>query len=196
MGSTRSPSLLILSADGATSVKVDTTAPRQADDLADYFCPGRRRRPAREVREKVVVALLKRGAPKKTNPLMTPTTRLWPIPALFPFVASLSLWGGEPASTSVNVSWDRTTLVSRTTPTLQVVVNPMLRQGSPIHDGAFSALKDLHASHVRYVPWFPYPRLVVAELDAPTATGTSWDFSLIDPMTRDFMGATRASRPS
>jgi hypothetical protein len=66
----------------------------------------------------------------------------------------------------------------------------MLRPGSPIHDGAFKALRDLRASHVRYVPWFPYPRLVVPELDAPTAEGTSWDFSLIDPMTRDFMEAT------
>jgi len=36
------------------------------------------------------------------------------------------------------------------------------------------------------VPWFPYPKLAVAELEAPTATKTSWDFSLIDPMTLDF----------
>jgi len=40
------------------------------------------------------------------------------------------------------------------------------------------------------VPWLPYPRLGVAELEAPTAEKTSWDFSVIDPMTKDFMAAT------
>jgi len=97
--------------------------------------------------------------------------------------------GPEAPANTVAVEWDRTLLVSRTTPTLQVVVNPMLRAGSPIHDGAFAAVQALHASHVRYVPWFPYPKLVVPELDPPTAGATSWDFSLIDPMTRDFMEA-------
>jgi hypothetical protein len=43
---------------------------------------------------------------------------------------------------------------------------------------------------VRYVPWLPYPRLAVAELEAPTKDKTSWDFSLIDPMTIDFLKAT------
>lgn len=78
----------------------------------------------------------------------------------------------------------------RTTPTLQVVVNPMLRRGTPVHDGANAALKSLGADYVRYVPWLPYPKLAVAELDPPTKTKTSWDFSLIDPMTIDFLNAT------
>ena len=30
----------------------------------------------------------------------------------------------------------------------------------------------------------------MAELDPPTQSGTSWNFSLIDPMTKDFMDAT------
>jgi len=91
---------------------------------------------------------------------------------------------------TVSVDWDKTTLVSKSTATLQVVVNPMLRQGSPIHDGSFQALKDLGADYVRYVPWEPYPKLAVAELDPPTKDKTSWDFTLIDPMTRDFLNAT------
>ena len=33
--------------------------------------------------------------------------------------------------------------VSKTTATLQVVVNPPLRRGSPIHDNAFRALHDI-----------------------------------------------------
>jgi len=61
-----------------------------------------------------------------------------------------------------------------------------------MHDGAFNALRDLKADYVRYVPWFPYPKLAVAELDAPDGQKTSWDFSLIDPMTIDFFEATKA----
>jgi len=95
----------------------------------------------------------------------------------------------EPLPVSVN--WNETLLALKTTPTLQVVVNPMLRRGSPVHDGAFAALRSLGADYVRYVPWYPYPKLVVAELEAPTATKTSWDFSLIDPMTEDFFAATK-----
>src|SRR5258708_25136492 len=37
----------------------------------------------------------------------------------------------------VTVDWNKTIIVSRSTPTLQVVVNPMLRAGAPIHDAAF-----------------------------------------------------------
>lgn len=81
--------------------------------------------------------------------------------------------------------------VSRTTPTLQVVVNPMLRRGSEIHDNAYKALKDLGADYVRYVPWRPYPKLAVAELKPPKNGKTYWDFSLIDPMTVDFLEATK-----
>jgi hypothetical protein len=90
----------------------------------------------------------------------------------------------------LTIDWNRTTIVSRTTPTLQVVVNPMLQRGSPIHDGTFAALKDLGADFVRYVPWLPYPKLAVAELKPPTPAQTYWDFSLIDPMTLDFFAAT------
>jgi hypothetical protein len=54
----------------------------------------------------------------------------------------------------------------------------------------FKALKDLRCDDVRYVPWLPYPKLAVAELKPSAAGKTSWDFSLIDPMTDDFMKAT------
>src|ERR1700761_7051970 len=90
----------------------------------------------------------------------------------------------------ITVDWNKTVIVSKSTPTLQVVVNPMLRPGSPIHDGAYQAVKQLGADYVRYVPWLPYPRLAVAELEPPTQEKTSWDFSLIDPMTKDFLAAT------
>jgi hypothetical protein len=90
----------------------------------------------------------------------------------------------------VRVDWDKVDGVSRTTPTLQVVVNPELRRGAKLHDGAFDALRGLGAEYVRYVPWLPYPRLAVAELEPPADGKTSWDFSLIDPMMEDFMQAT------
>src|SRR5689334_15789838 len=86
-------------------------------------------------------------------------------------IISLSLT----AQIKLNVDWNKQLRVSQSTPTLQVVVNPMLRRGSPIHKQSFEALKNLQADYVRYVPWLPYPRLGVAELEPPTATATSWD---------------------
>ena len=89
----------------------------------------------------------------------------------------------------VHVDWSSTEPL-RTTPTLQVVVNPLLMRDSPIHDAVFAALKNLGADYVRLAFWHPYPKLAVAELDRPTAKKTSWDFSLIDPLVSDFYRAT------
>jgi hypothetical protein len=94
-------------------------------------------------------------------------------------------------SPSITAQWDKPTMVSRSTPTLQVVGNPMLRRGAAMHNGSFDALHQLGADYVRYVPWFPYPKLAVAELKPPTDKETSWGFSLIDPMTIDFFEATK-----
>ena len=102
---------------------------------------------------------------------------------------ALSL-AGIAAAQKIDIKWDAVQRVSKTTPTLQVVVNPPLRQGTAIHDRVFAELKSLGADYVRYVPWLPYPKLGIAELDPPTANKTSWDFSLIDPMTIDFLKAT------
>ncbi|HET7103756.1 MAG TPA: hypothetical protein VFI20_06685, partial [Terracidiphilus sp.] len=96
----------------------------------------------------------------------------------------------QESTDAVSIHWDKTVVVSMSTPTLQVVVNPPLRPGQPLAKGAYKALKELGADYVRYVPWLPYPKLAVAELEPPTAEKTSWDFSLIDPMTKEFMDAT------
>ena len=101
--------------------------------------------------------------------------------------------GAAPAaddSAKISVDWSKVSSVSRMTPTLQVVVNPPLRRGEALHDAAFRDLRDLGCDVVRYVPWLPYPRLAVAELEPPKDGKTSWDFSLIDPMTEDFLAAT------
>lgn len=94
-------------------------------------------------------------------------------------------------SVTVSAQWDKVIRISQTTPTLQVVVNPPLQRGTPVHDNAFKALHDLGADYVRYVPWLPYPKLGVAELEPPKDGRTSWDFTLIDPMTIDFLEATK-----
>jgi hypothetical protein len=92
---------------------------------------------------------------------------------------------------AITVGWENVARVSKTTPTLQVVVNPLIQRGSPIHDNVFRELRALRADYVRFVPWFPYPLLGVAELEAPANGTTSWDFSLIDPIVEDFEQATR-----
>src|SRR5712691_3073840 len=109
--------------------------------------------------------------------------------ALGVFMLRPALAQDEPGK--VPVQWDKVVRVSKTTPTLQVVVNPPLRRGSAIHDNAFKALRDVQADYVRYVPWLPYPKLGVAELEPPRDGRTSWDFSAIDPMTIDFLEATK-----
>jgi hypothetical protein len=101
---------------------------------------------------------------------------------------SYALLGDEPSLT-VKADWNKVESISTTTLTLQVVVNPLLRRGSPIHGRAWDALRQLGADYVRFVPWYPYPKLGVAELKPPTAEHTSWDFSLIDPLVSDFFGA-------
>ena len=91
----------------------------------------------------------------------------------------------------LSIHWDKVTVVSKTTPTFQVVVNPPLRPGQALAVASYKAVKALGAEDVRYVPWLPYPRLAVAELEPPTRQKTSWDFSLIDPMTKEFFAATQ-----
>ena len=105
--------------------------------------------------------------------------------------SSAQSYSAKDQPAKVAAHWDKITSVSKTTATLQVVVNPPLRRGSPIHDNAFKSLHDLQADYVRYVPWLPYPKLGVAELEPPAGGKTSWDFSLIDPMTIDFLEATK-----
>jgi hypothetical protein len=114
-------------------------------------------------------------------------------------VSTLLLWSSLPAPAqtspeappSVTIAWDSVARVSHTTASLQVVVNPPLRRGSKIHDRVFQALRDLQPDYARFVPWLPYPRLAVAELEPPHDGQTFWDFSLIDPLTIDFLEATK-----
>ena len=92
---------------------------------------------------------------------------------------------------SLVIDWNNITSISKTTATLQVVENPMVRPGSPIHESVFKALKEMEADYVRYVPWFPYPKMAVAELKQPTKDSTFWDFTYLDSTMEAIMNATQ-----
>ncbi len=74
---------------------------------------------------------------------------------------------GDPIQ--IEVSWSSHDYDLHTTPTIQVVVNPLLdRHYSPVHDQVFASLKNLQSDYTRYAAWFPYPKMSVAELDPPS----------------------------
>ena len=50
---------------------------------------------------------------------------------------------GPAEKAKVTVNWDKVVTVSKTTPTLQVVVNPPLRRGTKIHDRVFKLCTSL-----------------------------------------------------
>ena len=120
--------------------------------------------------------------------------KMWHSVVLASVLGSIALQSSavaqEQATPDLKIDWSKTVFESKSTPTLQVVVNPQILRGSLMHDGTFAALKMLGADYVRYVPWLPYPRQAVAELEAPTKDKTSWDFRYIDPALEDFMKAT------
>ena len=108
------------------------------------------------------------------------------------FLAFLTLSAvGEDQTDKIAIHWDKVRRVSQTAPTLQVVVNPPLQRGTAVSTNAYKAVQALGADYVRYVPWLPYPKLGVAELEPPKDGKTSWDFTAIDPMTIDFLEATK-----
>ena len=92
-------------------------------------------------------------------------------------------------SASVVVDWATPAGSLRVEPSIQVVSQHLLMRGSPIHDAAFATLAQLGARHVRFVPWIPYPRAGVAELEPPSAPHlcgrASWTFGQVQPVVLD-----------
>jgi len=86
--------------------------------------------------------------------------------------------------------WQSIVGVSKTIVSIHACPEPPMRRGSRIHDQLFQVLRDFNADYPRLSPWFPYPKLAVAELRPPSGGQTSWDFSLIDPIVDDFIKAT------
>eukprot|EP01084_Bolivina_argentea_P058520 106853_1 len=94
----------------------------------------------------------------------------------------------------VSIDWSTVIATSKTTTTLQVVVNALLTRQSPIHDQTFKSLSNLNANFVRFVPWFPYAKLGVAQLYPPSdenlcahltglGNANNWTVSLTCPKT-------------
>ena len=87
-------------------------------------------------------------------------------------LASLSCALAQPTSPAViTVNWTAPIRPLQTAPAFQTVVNPVTSRESPYHDAVYEKIKNLGASYQRYVPWLPYPRMGIAELERPSHGG-------------------------
>jgi hypothetical protein len=82
--------------------------------------------------------------------------------------AAASIAVAAAATTTVTVNWGQVVRPLKTTPGFQTVVNPLTTRESPVHDAVFGAIASLGASYQRFVPWLPYPKLGIAELEPPS----------------------------
>ena len=72
---------------------------------------------------------------------------------------------------TISVSWSSTIRPLRTVAGFQTVVNPVTSRESPYHDQVYAQIAALGAPFQRYVPWLPYPRMGIAELERPSHGG-------------------------
>ncbi|KAL2071829.1 hypothetical protein VTL71DRAFT_13064 [Oculimacula yallundae] len=96
---------------------------------------------------------------------------------------------------NITINWNIPIITSKTTNTLQVVVNPPLLRNSSVHDKTQESLATIAADYIRFVPWFPYPLLSVPEIEAPIILPpntciTSWNFTYADELMADFYAST------
>jgi len=102
--------------------------------------------------------------------------------AAFPLLANCS-------DAVISVNWNAPIAKSKTSLSIQVCPEPPMRRESRNHDQLYADLRDMKVDLARLQPWFPYPKLSVAELEPPKDDRTSWDFKLIDPIVEDFFKA-------
>jgi hypothetical protein len=107
-----------------------------------------------------------------------------------------------PPSGSQTVNWNVVTAVSKSTPTLQAVINPLLNAATsePVASAAWATLKSLNASHARFAAWFPYPQWGVAELYPPffsdsnsSSCTTSWNFTGLLTQLEPFLSSVQSA---
>jgi hypothetical protein len=89
----------------------------------------------------------------------------------------------------VTVEWHKVVRVSSTYPSILYIATPKSARGSPLREPMLRAINELGADYVRYSPCNDYPHLTIAELQPPGKHSTSWDFSNVDPMTKDAINA-------
>ena len=106
-----------------------------------------------------------------------------------PMLIAITVYCAEEPPVKVDVNWGKVIRVSKTSASILYIATPKTKRGSPLHDPMLNAIKDLGSDDLRYAPCNLYPRLMIPELDPPTKTSTSWDFSLIDPYTEDAFAA-------
>jgi hypothetical protein len=106
-----------------------------------------------------------------------------------PIFIAITAYGTDAPPINVSVKWNKVLRVSKTSASILYIATPKTKRGSPLHDPMLNAIKDLGSDDVRYAPCNLYPRLNIPELEPPTKTSTSWDFSLIDPYTEDAFAA-------
>lgn len=105
------------------------------------------------------------------------------VTCVFALLCGAAGQGAEDPPVKIDVHWDHVLRVSKTEPTLLFGSSPMTMRGAPLHDQILQKVKELGANDVRYTgAGYLFPHLGIAELDPPTATKTSWDFSHIDPL--------------
>jgi hypothetical protein len=110
--------------------------------------------------------------------------------ALFFTVAAFHALRAQDQPIEVKVHWGQVIRVSKTVPSVMLGSGPGMWRGSAPHDQIFQIIKELGADDVRFAGGgYLYPHYGVAELAAPTATTTSWDFSKLDEVTEDVMNA-------
>jgi hypothetical protein len=74
-------------------------------------------------------------------------------------------------TTVVDIAWSSPIRQLQTDLAFQTVVNPVTARESPYHDAVYEKIAALGASYQRYVPWLPYPRMGIAELERPSHGG-------------------------
>ncbi len=106
-------------------------------------------------------------------------------------VMSITGLRAQNEQTTVTIDWNKIIANSKTHVSIQDCPEPPLFRSSPIHDKLYKALRDLNSDYARLQPWFPYPKISVAELEPPEGGKAHWDFSVMDEITEDFMEATK-----
>ena len=130
------------------------------------------------------------GVNHRTVAPATPTLAMVLSLAQVVFTAAAPRIGNIQAS----IDWSSSPLkVASTAATVEVDVMPFLartHEGGPF-DAYFTAMENLGAEFVRFSPWYPYPKVVVPELDPPNCTAskpaTNWNSTYFDAVVRDFM---------
>jgi len=96
----------------------------------------------------------------------------------------------EKVDHELTFNWDNIEYVSKTDLSIQICPEPPMRRGHPASKNIYKALRNSKVNYARLQPWYPFPRLGVAELEPPKDGKTSWDFTVIDPIVIDFFEAS------